>query len=100
MVVGSQKIQRRVEQASFLKAEEDRVSAVFCAKTTGAQAGAGAARIFFGIGQADFLRVKPAPLKDAQNIAGLADFKAWQRVEIGQHALGGRFQRGGRRNRQ
>ena len=44
-------------------------------------------RIFIRIGNADFRALSPAPLEHAQNIAGLRDFPAAERIQMRKHAF-------------
>ena len=93
VVVGSQKIQRRIEQAGLLQPEKNRVRAVGRAQTAIAQPRAGPAGIFFGFRNARF-RAKPsAALENSKDVAGLGNLELRQRVEIGQHSLAGPFPR-------
>ena len=82
MIVGAGQRQDGIQQASLLQAEEDRIGAQFGAEAAIAQLHIGTAGVFFRIGNADLRALSPAPLEDAQNISGLRDFPAPQRIQM------------------
>ena len=88
MIVGAGQRKDRIEQARLLQAEKDRIGAQLGAEAAIAQLDVGPPGIFFRIGIADLGALSPAALEDAQNIAGLRNFPAAQRIQVRQHALG------------
>jgi len=71
VVVGTQKVQCRVEQSGLRQADEHGIGAVLRPKSSSAQPGAGLAGILERIGQADLLRITPATLEDPQDVGRL-----------------------------
>ncbi len=87
VVIRSQEVERRVEQAGFLKADEHGIGTVLGSQSPRAQSGARPARIFERVGNADLLRVAAAALEDSQDVARLRGFKARQGVQEWHDAL-------------
>ena len=87
MIVGAGQRQDRIQQARLLQSEKHRIGSQLGAEAAIAQLHVGTARIFVRIGNADLGPLSPAPLEHAQNIAGLRNFPAAQRIEMRQHAL-------------
>src|SRR5438132_10258825 len=81
MIVGAQKVQRRIEQTSLLQSKINRIGALRRAESARAQALVRFARIFIPVGQTCFQTPLAAPLKDPQDISRLRNFPARQRVE-------------------
>ncbi len=99
MVVGPEEVERRVEQAGLLQADEDRVGAVAGPQSAGAQPGAGLAGVFKRVRNADLLRVAPATLEDPQDVPRLRHLEPRQRVEERHHGLPFHLERGRRWDR-
>ena len=87
VIVGAEEVERRIEQARFLQADEDGIGAVLGAEAAVAQAGARLAGIFQRSGNADLGAEAAAALEDAQDVARLADLEARQRIEERHDAL-------------
>ena len=87
MIVGAGQRQDGIQQARLLQAEKYRIGAQLGAESAIAQLHVGTAGIFFGIGNADFGALSPAALEHAQNIAGLRNFPARQRIQVRKHAF-------------
>ena len=81
VIVGPEKVQRRVEQACFLQAEIDRIGAVVGAKPARAQSFIGLSVLFFFVRQTDLEPPFAAPLKDAEDVARLRDFPPRERLK-------------------
>src|SRR5271154_6407880 len=97
LVVGSGKAEQRVKQAGLLQAEKDRVGTQLGAEAAIAELEIGVAGKLFGTGNARLRLLLTAALKNAEDIAGLRDLPALERVEIGQNAFGAGFFGGWRR---
>ena len=76
---------RRIEQARFLKAEENGVGAEFGAEAAIAEFDFRFAGIFFEAGVADFGLLTAAAFKDSEHVAGLRDFPALDWFEVRQN---------------
>ncbi len=87
VVVGAEEIERRVEQPRSLQADKDRVGAVLACRGRGARAGRVAGPIPRVSRDADFRIEAAAALEDAQDVAGLGDLEAGQRIEERNDAL-------------
>ena len=87
VIVRAEKVERRVEQTRLLQAEIDGVGAVVGAEAARAESLVGRAGVFLAVGQADFETALAAALEDAQDIAGLRNLPARERVEEGEPAL-------------
>ena len=72
VVVGAEEVERRVEQARLLQADEDGVGAVLGAQAAVAEPRARPARILVALGDADLGPEPAAALEDAQDVARLA----------------------------
>src|SRR4051812_40162830 len=89
MIVRAQEVERRVKQARLLQAQIDRVRAVCCSESTRTQSLVRAAGIFVLVGQANFETTLAASLEDSQDVAGLRNLPARQRVKIREDAAQG-----------
>ena len=84
----SEEVERRVDQASLLEAEERRVGAVLGAEATVAQpVKYGPAGILQAVGDADLGPEPAAALEDAEDVARLRDLITRKRIEIGDDAV-------------
>ena len=81
VIVGAEEVERRVEQTSLLQPNENRVGAVLSTESAIAQTCSRTARFFACFRNTDFRTKASAPFKDAENVAGLSDLKARQRIE-------------------
>src|SRR5580692_11647370 len=90
-VVGAGQREQRIEQARFLQAEKNGIGAQECAEAAFAELVVGAAGFFFAIGIADFTFFFATALEDAQYVAGLRDFPAFERREFRDDAFRARF---------
>src|SRR2546425_11123074 len=100
MVIGAEKIKRRIEQPRFLNSQKDWISPLIGAKTARSQSLVGFARVFIFVRIANFKSALPSPLENAQHVPRLRDFPARQRIEKSQQSLGAPLfsRRGGRLN--
>src|SRR6266699_3040660 len=73
MIVGAEKVERRIKQSRFLYSQKNWIRSLVSAKSTRAQALVGLSRIFVFVGNADFQAALAAALKNAQHIAWLGD---------------------------
>ncbi len=87
MIVGAGQRQNRIQQARLLQAEKHGIGSQLGAQAAIAQLHVRTPRIFFRIRNADLRTLSPAPLEHAQNVAGLRDFPAGQRIQIRQDAF-------------
>src|SRR6266850_3675966 len=67
LIVGAWKREQRIQQAGFLQAENDWVSAQFCAETARAQLDLGFSRILYQAGISNFRFCFASALKHAQH---------------------------------
>ena len=96
-VVRPEQRERGVEQPRLLEVQPHRVDAVQRAEPARTEPVERLPRRLLQVGQADLDLLFLAPLEDAQDVAGLADLEARQRLEVGQHALLDDLVRRGRR---
>ena len=88
MVVGAEEVERRVEEARLVEADEGRIDAVLGAEAANAEACVDRpAGVFLRLRDADLGDELPAALEDAEDVAGLLDLEARQRIEALQDAL-------------
>jgi len=97
MIVGAGERHDRIDKTSFLQAEENGIRAELGAKTTVAELVVGLAGIFLAVGIAEFGFLAAAALENAEDVAGLGDFPAIERIELGENAFRAGFFRRGRR---
>ena len=90
MIVGAGHREDGIEQARLLEAKKNRIGPQLGSETPVAQLHVGTPGIFFGVGNADLGALSPSPLEHAQNIAGLRNFPARQRIQVREHAFGAR----------
>src|SRR5579864_3475069 len=88
MIVGSQKVQGRIEQARSEQADVNRIRAIFGAESAGAEASPGPAWFFKPFGDADLRPKTAAALEDSQDVPRLRHFKTRQGIEVGNDSLG------------
>jgi hypothetical protein len=88
MIVRAGKRHGGIEKARFLQAKENGIGAKFGPEAAIAKFVVRLARIFFTIGIADFGFFLSAAFEHAENVAGLRDFPAIERVEFGDNAFG------------
>ena len=101
LIVGAGKRQQRIEQARLLQSQKDRIGAQLGAEAALAQFDLRLARLFFEAWIPDFWLLPAASFEDAQDVAGLRNFPALQRIEIRQHSfLADLFRRGRRKGEQ
>ena len=87
LIVGAEQVERRIQQPRLLQADEHRIGAVERAEAAIAETAGGTARFLVGIGHADLERPAAAALEDAQDVAGLRQLPAEQRLEERQDAV-------------
>ena len=99
MVVGTEEVERWVEQPRLCEADHDRVGAVFGAEAAVAQSRAGPAVLLEAFGVAHLRSEAAAAFEDPQDVAGLRSFEPGQRIEGRDHRLVVHLVFGRRRNR-
>src|SRR5215471_8119963 len=81
MIVCAQKVQRRIEESRLLQSKIDGICSLRGAESTRTQSLVRLARIFVFVRQARFQTPLAAALEDAENIPGLRNLPARQRIE-------------------
>ncbi len=101
LIVGAGERQQRIEQAGLLQSEKNRIGAQFGAEAALAQFDLRLARLFFEAWIPYFRLFPAASFEHAQDVAGLRNLPALQRIEIRQHSfLADLFRRGRREGEQ
>src|SRR5579872_3734743 len=91
MIVRARQRHHRIDQASLLEAEKNRIGTKFRAKPAITQFVVRLAGIFFTVGVSSLRLFLSAPLKNAQSISPLRNFPTQKRIELWQHAFGASF---------
>ena len=87
MIVRAHEIQQRIVQSRFLQIQKHRIGAEQCAESAIAQTARGLAGFFKRIWISKLQLFLAAALKDAEQIARLADVEARQRIKERQNAM-------------
>src|ERR1700720_823611 len=91
MIVRAGQRHDRIEQASFLQAEENGIGAKLGAEAALAELVIGLAGIFFAIGVAEFRFLTAASFEYAKHVPRLRGLPAKKRIELRKYAFGARF---------
>ena len=91
VIVRAHKIQRGVQKASFLQADENRICASSGSKPTVAQASPRPAGFLQPLRDANVSQKSASSFEDPQHISGLCHFKPWQWIQVRQDSLSRRF---------
>src|SRR5438094_8465413 len=86
LIVRARERQQRVEKTSLLKSKKHRIGAEQRAESALAELDFRPARIVLAGRIADLALLAPAPLEDAQHVAGLRDLPALERIAKRQDA--------------
>src|ERR1043165_5620258 len=97
MIVRPEEIQGRVKQARALKTDKNRISTIFRTQAARAEPRTWLAGNFLAFGDAGSRPKATTAFEDAEEIAGLSYFEAWQRVQVRKHAFAAHLIFGGRR---
>jgi hypothetical protein len=87
LIVRPGETQQRIEQASFLKADGDRVGSKEGSKTALAELHVGLAGLFFQRWNSDFRLFLASAFENAEHVAGLGNFPTLDRIEVRQHTF-------------
>ncbi len=88
MIVGAEKVERRIVQTRLLQTEINRIGTLCCAETTSTQALVRLPRIFILVGQSNLQTTLASAFEHAQDIAGLRDLPTRDWIEKRKHAFG------------
>src|SRR5262249_16904597 len=97
VIVGTQKVKRRVEQARLLQPQHRWIGTIFRSQAAVAETSSWFAGVLVAFGDADLGTEAAAPLEDAQDVARLTDLETWQRIEKGHNPFAAQFVFAGRR---
>ena len=91
VIVGAGEGHDGIEEAGFLQAEEDGVGAELGAEAALGELIVGLAGLFDARGITEFALFVAAAFEDAQYVAGLGDFPAFERIELREDSVFARF---------